>query len=182
MATVALEMSSEAHSGMYYDPNARDPLEAQKATLPLDVERRMLAVELAADLVTTLRRLDGPTTPEGLVAALLETAREIEEHLFREERSWALANMPYREYLQTCEWHEKRAAARARAGERCQVCNSDGPLDVHHRTYEPRGDEREEDLIVLCRSCHDLFHRFGRLSSGAKGPVRLPSGATDEEY
>jgi hypothetical protein len=96
---------------------------------------------------------------------LRELTLKVEADLLEEERRWELAEMPYSEYLATCEWNETRTAARKRAGERCQVCYSDGPLDVHHRTYERRGAEHDTDLTVLCRKCHELFHRFGRLES-----------------
>lgn len=67
--------------------------------------------------------------------------------------------MPYRDYLQTPEWQATRGSALRRAGYRCQLCNGrDGPLDVHHRTYARRGNEAAEDVIVLCRTCHALFH------------------------
>lgn len=76
-----------------------------------------------------------------------------------------LRELPYDEYLQTPHWQEVRQGARLRAQYRCQVCNSsDGQLHVHHRTYENRGDERPEDVILLCATCHDLFHKNGRLS------------------
>ncbi len=44
------------------------------------------------------------------------------------------------------------------------MCN-DGSniLDVHHRMYERRGEERDVDLIVLCHECHSIFHELGRL-------------------
>ncbi len=72
----------------------------------------------------------------------------------------------YQTYLQSPEWAIKRNEARERAGHRCQVCNSpNGPLDTHHRTYDRLGRELPEDLIVLCRSCHDLFHKNGRVAS-----------------
>jgi len=39
------------------------------------------------------------------------------------------------------------------------MCSShDATLDVHHKTYENYGDERPEDLVVLCRSCHQKVH------------------------
>jgi hypothetical protein len=48
-------------------------------------------------------------------------------------------------------------------GHRCQVCNRGlGTLDVHHRTYERRGQELDEDLTVLCRACHGIFHEQRR--------------------
>lgn len=73
--------------------------------------------------------------------------------------------MPYRDYLRTSEWTARRTAALRRAGYRCQVCNRRDRLDVHHRTYERRGREAPEDLLVLCRDCHDRYHdRLPRLS------------------
>lgn len=73
-------------------------------------------------------------------------------------RDVSLVTLPYAEYLQTSHWQTVRAGALERSGHRCQVCNSDRELDVHHRTYERRGCERDTDVIALCRSCHALFH------------------------
>jgi 5-methylcytosine-specific restriction endonuclease McrA len=78
------------------------------------------------------------------------------------QRHHHLATMPYRDYLQTPEWREKRKGALAAAGYRCQVCNFAGDLDVHHRTYERRGFEDPADLTALCRNCHELFHLRGK--------------------
>jgi hypothetical protein len=72
----------------------------------------------------------------------------------------------YQEYLASDQWKDKRAAARRRAGYACQICNSRmPPLDAHHRTYERIGNERDGDLIVLCRPCHRIFHDNGRLAA-----------------
>ena len=80
-------------------------------------------------------------------------------------RERELHTMPYQEYLQTPEWKARRQAALKRADRCCQVCNQDKTqLNVHHRTYDRRGYERDEDLIVLCRDCHDLFHKQGKLA------------------
>jgi len=69
------------------------------------------------------------------------------------------ATMPYRKYLQTYRWSQTRALARERAGDRCQLCNAGNrTLHTHHRTYERRGHELPEDLIVLCDACHAKFH------------------------
>lgn len=69
----------------------------------------------------------------------------------------------YREYLQSAEWSERRDAAIAAAGYRCQVCNTPDRLHVHHRTYERLSDEEPGDLTVLCEGCHEAFHRTRRL-------------------
>jgi hypothetical protein len=83
----------------------------------------------------------------------------------RNQRLNELIRMPYREYLQTPEWKERRLKHLKSVGHRCQVCNSPiQPLDVHHRTYERRGLEYYKDLIVLCRDCHSTFHDAGKLA------------------
>lgn len=75
--------------------------------------------------------------------------------------------MPYREYLLTPEWQERRAKHLKSAGYRCQLCNAGNKrLDVHHRTYDRRGQEYYKDLIVLCGTCHEIFHTHNRVSSG----------------
>ncbi len=75
-----------------------------------------------------------------------------------------LRSMPYRDYLKTDHWHETRQARLRAARYRCQVCNAgDCQLNVHHRTYERRGNEAARDLVVLCEDCHLLFHRNGQL-------------------
>ena len=79
------------------------------------------------------------------------------------QRAGARTQLPYSEYLKTEGWKVRRAKALARAEHRCQVCNSDKRLEIHHRTYERLGHERDADLVVLCRSCHQLFHDSGEL-------------------
>jgi hypothetical protein len=69
----------------------------------------------------------------------------------------------YESYLASDHWQQKRKQALARAHDCCQICNSPEYLNVHHRTYERLGNERPEDLTVLCRSCHQIFHASGRL-------------------
>lgn len=64
----------------------------------------------------------------------------------------------YHEYLRSPMWKKRRTAAVKRAGNACQLCNSNGKLHVHHRTYERVGNEKAADLIALCADCHAKFH------------------------
>lgn len=64
----------------------------------------------------------------------------------------------YQEYLQSFEWIKKRIAKIREAGGRCQLCNSSGTLNVHHRTYDRVFNELQSDLIVLCEVCHSKYH------------------------
>lgn len=44
----------------------------------------------------------------------------------------------------------------------CAVCDrpwSETAGDLHHLSYEHLGAERHEDLIAVCRSCHEDLHR-----------------------
>ena len=94
------------------------------------------------------KKVESEKTSESQRAQWLEAERRIE---------W-LRTMPYREYLSTAHWQEIRAQRIRSAKYRCQLCNSGGQLDVHHRTYENRGCEQWADLIVLCRPCHAKHH------------------------
>ena len=65
------------------------------------------------------------------------------ERMRRADRLDELRAMPYRKYLRTPEWQERRSRALSRAHGRCQTCNGDKHLEVHHRTYERLGEERD---------------------------------------
>jgi 5-methylcytosine-specific restriction endonuclease McrA len=78
---------------------------------------------------------------------------------YRRLRLNQLKSMPYKEYLKTKEWQRKRKEKLEEANYKCQRCNIFGvELDVHHLTYERRGEELPEDLIVLCKKCHAKEH------------------------
>jgi hypothetical protein len=66
----------------------------------------------------------------------------------------------YRQYLQTVEWRQRADATKARFGRRCALCNAEGTLEAHHRTYERVGNELPDDLTALCADCHAGYHRW----------------------
>ena len=73
---------------------------------------------------------------------------------------------PYEDRRQTREWKVLKSQIHRRDGYRCRFCNrNNGPLHVHHRTYATYAEERLEDLITLCRGCHEYIHR--RLSEAS---------------
>jgi len=76
---------------------------------------------------------------------------DIEECLY-------LRNIPYTEYLQTKHWKDIRKKALIRGNKKCRMCGSKENLQVHHNTYKNIGNERDEDLTVLCKECHEFFH------------------------
>lgn len=67
--------------------------------------------------------------------------------------------MSYQQYLHTNHWKETRKVAVERAGHKCQLCGKNNKLlNVHHNSYDNLWNETEQDLIVLCHTCHSKFH------------------------
>jgi hypothetical protein len=82
-----------------------------------------------------------------------------------------IENLDYYEYIQSSVWKQKAESAKGMAGYRCQVCNKNKDevvLNTHHRTYERLGNEKPEDLTVLCKECHSLYEISKRIPKPPK--------------
>lgn len=77
---------------------------------------------------------------------------------FKESEILRLQSLPYADYLKTYHWWQIREDALERAKRRCQACSNADGLEVHHNSYERRGQEEANDVIVLCRECHRRIH------------------------
>ena len=78
-----------------------------------------------------------------------------------------LGNKPkfnYHQYLKSEKWKNKREKKLKQAEYHCQICYSPRMLQVHHRTYARIGNEKLSDLVVLCKGCHNLFHKHRKLA------------------
>lgn len=69
----------------------------------------------------------------------------------------------YASYLKSNHWKCIRMAAINRWGDRCANC-SIPKVDVHHLAYRNLYDVTVEDLMPLCRRCHENVHASVRLS------------------
>ncbi len=88
-----------------------------------------------------------------------EQLSNLYEIIYPENLNDRLKKMPYNDYLKTDHWQKIRRKALKNARGACQLCNNkDSILNVHHRTYERRGEELLSDVIVLCQVCHEKFH------------------------
>ena len=92
-----------------------------------------------------------------------------ELRLQREEKDRALKllyiieSVDYKEYIKSAAWHQKRLARLKKDKYTCQKCGDTESLEVHHLTYAHLGDEPMEDLICLCRACHQKVHdKYGK--------------------
>lgn len=61
------------------------------------------------------------------------------------------------EYLHSEEWRKLRWSILTRDKFTC-ICGSKIGLEVHHITYDRWRHEQPEDLIILCRTCHQRRH------------------------
>jgi len=76
--------------------------------------------------------------------------------------------MPYEEYLESAHWKEKRKYFWRKFGGRCCWCGEQGH-EVHHLTYDNRGNEQDEDCILLCKPHHKVFHKNWELKVRQEG-------------
>ncbi len=77
-----------------------------------------------------------------------------------------LRALPYPEYLRSDWWQWKRLHAIDRARGHCELCQQSGSLEAHHVTYAHLGCERNHELVVLCKPCHEhvTMNGLARLS------------------
>jgi Pyruvate/2-oxoacid:ferredoxin oxidoreductase delta subunit len=72
---------------------------------------------------------------------------------------------PYEHRRQTREWKILKRQIHRRDRYRCRMCNLNNvQLHIHHRTYATYAEERLEDLLTLCRGCHEYFHGLSEAS------------------
>lgn len=65
-------------------------------------------------------------------------------------------------YMRSWAWQMRKVHKLNAAGHRCENCSEPYGLEVHHLTYARLGRERDDDLVVLCRRCHQNEHRAKR--------------------
>lgn len=67
----------------------------------------------------------------------------------------------HKAYIASAAWQTKRWERFILDRFACQGCGAeDWPLDCHHLTYERLGQEEMDDLVTLCRNCHDLVEKL----------------------
>lgn len=66
----------------------------------------------------------------------------------------------YSRRLRQKSWHTLRKHLIKQAENKCSRCGlfrfGEGELHLHHKTYERLGKEREQDLEVVCKYCHQI--------------------------
>lgn len=96
--------------------------------------------------------------------SVITSYRQLQQWLYANQKTLCpkclktLRNMKYPDYLLTRTWQDTRQIALQWYGFKCQHCDNDKRLHIHHETYERLGEELMDDLIVLCKDCHAEYH------------------------
>lgn len=80
------------------------------------------------------------------------------------------------------EWERIKAGVSARDSHRCIRCGTSRHLDPHHRRLKSQGGEDQpQNLIMLCRTCHDVVHanradaeKAGLIVQAGADPLKVP--------
>ena len=64
----------------------------------------------------------------------------------------------YLDYMNSPIWKELRDTVIERDDFRCTKCGHKENLQAHHLTYARLFDEKLEDLVTLCKLCHEEAH------------------------
>ncbi len=175
------EFSQEA----FYDIDSRGLRNAWKkqeeqAGLEDHAKARTLALEQLQTYISRLER-EKAIPPDLPGVSSFSTHQEFIDCLNGFDRVWfdmivvvnspeeqeQLRSLPYYAYLKTQHWRRIRAALLLLNYEhRCERCwvkpaglpNGQRDLHVHHKSYKNRGNERFDDLALLCTNCHAAIH------------------------
>lgn len=88
-------------------------------------------------------------------AALSEKRQKAKEE---KQRARYGGYLSYQEYLKSDIWKNKRTEIFILYDYKCYVCGDNKELHCHHKSYDRVGKELNEDLVPLCKLCHDFLH------------------------
>ena len=91
----------------------------------------------------------------------------------------------YNTVIASKRWRRLRAKRLEKCNHRCERCgwkkeswDKTRTLDLHHKTYERLGAEREEDLELVCSLCHEKADR----ERAAEGRRRSADALYDAQF
>jgi 5-methylcytosine-specific restriction endonuclease McrA len=68
----------------------------------------------------------------------------------------------YLSYIRSPAWFERRRKHLLKHGPDCKACGADQKIQLHHKTYDRLGAEKDADLVALCETCHKAVHAYAR--------------------
>ena len=80
----------------------------------------------------------------------------------------------YRDYLMTEHWAELKRHATNQLGRTCYACKGHDAVEMHHMVYRTYYDCGPDDLIPLCRTCHEIYHAETDTNDGVQPLDKVP--------
>jgi len=68
------------------------------------------------------------------------------------------STLDYKTYIKSEIWKLVVARIKKQRNNSCEICGNKKYLQVHHLTYKNLGQEKDEDLQLLCGACHMKQH------------------------
>ena len=84
--------------------------------------------------------------------------------------------LKFREYMLSDFWKDMRYKRLKKDNFQCVLCKAKENLICHHLTYQRVFKENINDLIILCKRCHNRIHW---ISPPAKQPFFVNQNAVD---
>jgi len=128
------------------------------------------------------RRVKIARTKEEGIAKILEETKE-QEQLERDlvtayksehgiDNQYTYKNCKdYNVYLRSKKWAKKKKHIIKTYGGKCEICDSTKELQIHHNTYKNRGMELDDELLILCKDCHNTYHFTNKIGRKRKKPA-----------
>lgn len=155
------------NNGLYTCPDCNKRIDDAKKQKEAEERSRDIEIRIAQKEENTQKFIDDYLNPNNSWVSSIgikERFNEItDSYVDWDKIANRIKSMEYREFLQTPYWKAVAGEVRRKHGFKCQLCNDNHNIAVHHRTYENHGYEHmyhvmRDDLIVLCDKCHKKFH------------------------
>ena len=82
--------------------------------------------------------------------------------------------MKYPEYLKTTHFLNVKKRALQFWGYKCCLCSNPNNLHIHHNSYS-WFEEKDNDVVVLCKGCHKKFHDVELNNATIEKPSETPN-------
>ncbi len=90
-----------------------------------------------------------------LVLTILEPRKKRKKKFIYNEPSFTEG---YKTHIKSDDWRIFCNKIKIERGRRCEDCGSKDRLHVHHLHYRTLGNEKPEDVRLVCKPCHERIH------------------------
>lgn len=148
---------------------SKDQRQRESATMEKQIEAARLAQQQPEEETSTFeeetpvpktKKTKKDYRPAHQLKILMSPSKDTEHICTPKELSEIMDQMTHKKYMRSKMWQRKRQQfLDSKEDTCCEVCGVKEANQVHHRTYQRLLIEKMSDLVLLCRECHDVFHK-----------------------